>query len=112
MNQLVTVKIRIAIGFTEIWLAGKLVNMKATVEIPDDLYREAKIAAAMRGTKVKDLVAEGLRLVLRGEVNRPRRKRLKFPLIDAGEPGTLNIPDDAAAQLELMEDRIRNAASM
>jgi hypothetical protein len=38
--------------------------MKTTVEMPDDLYRRAKAEAALRGRKLKDLVAEGLRLVL------------------------------------------------
>jgi hypothetical protein len=50
--------------------------MKATIDIPDELYREAKIAAATRGTKIKDLVAEGLRLVLHGEGARKPRKRV------------------------------------
>ena len=39
--------------------------MKATIEIDDELYRQVKAAAAIRGRKVKDLVAEGLRSVLR-----------------------------------------------
>jgi hypothetical protein len=38
--------------------------MKTTVEMPDDLYRRAKAEAALRGRKLKDLVEEGLRLVL------------------------------------------------
>jgi hypothetical protein len=37
---------------------------KTTVEVPDDLYRRAKAEAALRGRKLKDLVEEGLRLVL------------------------------------------------
>jgi hypothetical protein len=45
--------------------------MKTTVEVPDDLYRRAKAEAALRGRKLKDLVEEGLRLVLGG----PRRTR-------------------------------------
>ena len=40
--------------------------MKATVDIPTDLYRQAKIKAATDGRKVKDLVAEGLALILGG----------------------------------------------
>ena len=40
--------------------------MKTTVEVPDDLYRRAKAEAALRGRKLKDLVEEGLRLVLQG----------------------------------------------
>jgi hypothetical protein len=38
--------------------------MKTTVEVSDDLYRRAKSGAALRGRKLKDLVEEGLRLVL------------------------------------------------
>jgi hypothetical protein len=45
--------------------------MKTTVEVPDDLYRRAKAEAALRGRKLKDLVEEGLRLVLEA----PRKTR-------------------------------------
>ena len=38
--------------------------MKTTVEVSDDLYRRAKAEAALRGRKLKDLIEEGLRLVL------------------------------------------------
>ena len=45
--------------------------MKTTVELPDDLYRRAKAEAALRGRKLRDLVEEGLRLVLEA----PRKSR-------------------------------------
>jgi len=38
--------------------------MKTTIEVSDDLYRRAKSEAALRGRKLKDLIEEGLRLVL------------------------------------------------
>lgn len=38
--------------------------MKTTIELPDDLYRQAKAEAALRGRKLKDMVEEGLRRVL------------------------------------------------
>lgn len=38
--------------------------MKTTVEVPDELYRRAKAEAALSGRKLRDLVEEGLRLVL------------------------------------------------
>ena len=38
--------------------------MNTTLEIPDDLYRQAKVHAAQENRKMKDLVSEGLRLVL------------------------------------------------
>ena len=39
--------------------------MKTTLEIDDELYREAKAHASLTGRKMKDLVTEGLRLALR-----------------------------------------------
>jgi hypothetical protein len=38
--------------------------MRTTVDIPDELLRRAKSEAALSGRKLKDLVEEGLRLVL------------------------------------------------
>jgi len=38
--------------------------MRTTVDIPDELFRRAKSEAALKGQKLKDLVADGLRLVL------------------------------------------------
>ena len=39
--------------------------MKTTIELPDELYRKAKAEAALTGRKLKDLVEEGLRYVLK-----------------------------------------------
>jgi len=38
--------------------------MKTTLEIPDELYRQAKVLAARENSKIEDLVTEGLRLLL------------------------------------------------
>ena len=38
--------------------------MKTTIELSDELFRKVKAEAALRGRKLKDMVAEGLRLVL------------------------------------------------
>ena len=45
--------------------------MKTTIEMPDDLYRRAKVEAARRGSRMKDLIEQGLRLVLEA----PRKPR-------------------------------------
>jgi hypothetical protein len=50
--------------------------MKTTVEVPDDLYRRAKAEAALRGRKVKDLIEEGLRLVLEAPRKAPQQPSL------------------------------------
>lgn len=38
--------------------------MKTTLEIDEELYREAKAIAALTGRKMKDLVGDGLRWVV------------------------------------------------
>ncbi len=38
--------------------------MKTTVDLSDELFRRVKAEAALRGRKLKDLVEEGLHLVL------------------------------------------------
>lgn len=45
--------------------------MRTTVDIPDKLFRKVKATAALRGKKIKDLVAEGLLLALES----PQQKR-------------------------------------
>ena len=72
--------------------------MKTTVEVPGELYRRAKAEAALRGRKLKDLVEEGLRLVL----NAPRKTRRPPSLaeltkrargmIDSGVPDLASNP--------------------
>lgn len=43
---------------------GESGHMKTTLEIDDELYREAKAYASLTGRHMEDLVSEGLRLAL------------------------------------------------
>ena len=64
--------------------------MKTTVELPDTLYRQAKAEAALRGRKLKDLVEEGLRLVLEAPPETKRhadlaaRMKHAFGVVESG----------------------------
>ncbi|MEO1368590.1 MAG: hypothetical protein AAFX50_15560 [Acidobacteriota bacterium] len=40
---------------------GNIAKMKTTLDIPDDVFRRSKAAAAMRGESLKDFVTESLR---------------------------------------------------
>ncbi len=77
-------------------MQSKAPNMKTTVEVPDDLYRQAKAEAALRGRKLKDLIEEGLRLVLEA----PRKARRNPSLAELMKPaqGVIDsgIPDLAS----------------
>jgi hypothetical protein len=86
-------------------------NMKTTLEIPDELFREVKAKAALEGRKLKDLVAEGLRLIV-SEPPKEIRKGVTFPLIRAMGQSQLKIPDDIAARIELADDLKRYEASL
>lgn len=85
--------------------------MKTTLEIPDDLFRQAKAKAAMEGRKLKDIVADGLRMATR-EPARAKRRHVKFPLIRAKGKRKLPMPSDVAFRVELEDDVRRYAASL
>jgi hypothetical protein len=76
--------------------------MKTTVEVPDDLYRRAKAEAALRGRKLRDLVEEGLRLVLEAPRKTPRHPSLAGLMkrargkIDSGVPDLASNPKHLA----------------
>lgn len=55
--------------------------MKTTLEIPDDLFRQAKATAALRGESLKELVTEALQAHLERqgtEADSPRGWRSVF----------------------------------
>jgi hypothetical protein len=76
--------------------------MKTTVELPDDLYRRAKAEAALRGRKLKDLVEEGLRLVLEKTQKTRREPSLAGLMkrargtVDSGVPDLASNPKHLA----------------
>ena len=76
--------------------------MKTTVEVPDDLYRRAKSEAALRARKLRDLIEEGLRLVLEAPPKTRRDPSLSGLMkrargtIDSGVPDFASNPEHLA----------------
>jgi len=60
-------------------------SVRATVDIPEPLYRKLEAHAAASGCSVRDLVLAGIRRVL-VQGQRPRPKRVQFPLIVSDGP--------------------------
>jgi hypothetical protein len=79
-----------------IWIYAEMRAMKTTVEVPDDLYRQAKAEAALRGRKLKDLIEEGLRLVLEGPRKTPQPPSLTGLMKDACGVLDSGVPDLAS----------------
>jgi predicted component of type VI protein secretion system len=73
--------------------------MKTTIEIPDDLYRQATAEAALSGRKFNDLIEQGLRLVLEDRRQSPRHRRLSAlmerarGIVDSGLPDLASEPE-------------------
>ncbi|MCW5557357.1 MAG: hypothetical protein KIT22_05945 [Verrucomicrobiae bacterium] len=59
--------------------------MKTTVEIPDQLFREAKTAAAGRGLSLKTFLTEALKEKLAGPRRRPGEWPVPPPQLAKGE---------------------------
>ena len=72
--------------------------MRTTVDIPDDLYRQVKAEAALRGARVRDLMEEGLRRVLATPSQGHESRRVSFPLIHSKQPGSMSV--DAVRRAE------------
>lgn len=70
--------------------------MKTTVELPDELFRRAKAAAALRGRKLKDMIEEGLRLVLETPQGARARPRLEELMKDARGVADSGVSDLAS----------------
>ena len=58
--------------------------MRTTIDLPDELFRQAKATAALRGLKFKDFVTQILEEALKGRQAAPRetpRARRVLPVI-------------------------------
>jgi len=60
-------------------------SVRTTVDIPAPLYRKLREQAAARGHSIRELVLAGVRSVLL-QGQRPRPKRVRFPLIVSEGP--------------------------
>jgi hypothetical protein len=69
--------------------------MRTTVDIPDTLYRELKIRAAIEGSTIKEIILQGVIEKLRNpRPQTPKEGRPRFPTIPATNPGSLQLGDE------------------
>lgn len=58
--------------------------MRTTVDLPDPLFRKTKAVAALRGSSMKELIIHAVeREVTGGAGSEPKRRRVRFPLIQS-----------------------------
>ncbi len=84
--------------------------MKVTIDIPDDLYRQIKADAALRGLTVREVTTRLYRRWLReGESEEPRETPAAWlrSWLDAADEAIGCAPPGRAAREELTADRNR-----
>lgn len=85
--------------------------MKTIVEIPDDLFRQAKAKAAFDGVNLDDIVAEGLKLVIARPQPKIRLRRTKFPIIESErKDAPLTVEQVNQAIVDMDEEEARHYA--
>jgi hypothetical protein len=68
--------------------------MRTTIDIPDEIYRSLKRIAAEKNSTVRQMVLDGLDLILLQKDTRPPVKRLKLPLIHSTRKDKLVIDSE------------------
>ena len=84
--------------------------MKATIEIPDDLYRQVKAEAALRGVTVREVTTQLYRRWLsEGESGKDRETSSAWlrSWLDAADEAMSRAPAGRSAREELELDRNR-----
>ena len=66
--------------------------MRTTLVLSDEIFRQLKSVAAMRGTTLKEILRTAVEHELeRTAVSPAAEHRVKFPILDSKQPGTLNL---------------------
>lgn len=85
-----------------------VICMRTTLNLDDDLLRDAKRLAIERGTTLTALIEDALRIVVRRTERPERRRRVRLPTF--GVPGEGFMPgvdiSDNAALRDLMDEGV------
>ena len=86
--------------------------MRTTLDLPDELLKQAKIEAVERGISLKELVGSALSKELGGAAIRDRRpRRQSFPIFSSRAPGSLELTSADLTRAEWEEDLRRHGLS-
>ena len=89
--------------------------MRTTIDLPDELFRQAKVRAALDGMKLKDLITrfveQGLGQGAPGSGALPRRRRSELPVARAATGRTLPTMTNADIHRILEEEEIASGRS-
>lgn len=84
--------------------------MRTTIELPDDLLREAKAASALRGISLKAYITEALvryRGVGAGGAAEGRAQRVQLPLIGRAEGSRYRLSGEDLEQAMAESENVK-----
>jgi hypothetical protein len=73
--------------------------MRTSIDLPDDLFREAKARAARRGVPLRELVTSALRRELAIEPENAGAESVSLPLVRSSRPGRLKLTNARIEEL-------------
>lgn len=76
--------------------------MKTTIEVPDELFRQAKAQAALQGISLQELFIQGLQLAMQKPAPGTEGQRAQFPIIIGTRRSEPLTNEQVAAALEQM----------
>ncbi|MCB1123461.1 MAG: hypothetical protein KJT03_18050 [Verrucomicrobiae bacterium] len=76
--------------------------MRTSIDIPDDLFKKAKITAAQQGVSIKELVIRGLQKTLNEQSAKPDASRL--PKLPAGKRKAYDLSNEQIQSLLAAEE--------
>ncbi len=79
-----------------------------TLELPDEFVERVEALARQRGISAAEFVMGEIVPTLKKESPTVTGRRIDFPLIDSGLPGTLNITPEVIRQVEHEDDMRRS----
>jgi plasmid stability protein len=66
-----------------------MMEMRTTIDIPDDMYRRLRVRAASEGRSAKALILQGVEQILKSQSR--ARRRVRLPIVQSKRPGTIRI---------------------
>jgi len=84
------------------------VLMRTTLDLPDQLMKQTKMAAVERGVTVRELIAAAVARDLAAGPPPKARKRVPFPVFSSAQPGSLHPTNADVARAEAAEDLRRH----
>ncbi len=68
--------------------------MRATIELPDSVYRKGEQVARTQGVTIEEFILRTFERELKAEPDVPSHsKRVTLPLVPSKEPGVLDLKD-------------------